>query len=182
MSDFSTIQKTAEQMQEEFNRVASEFQEKMRSMFTDMTKSFFEAAPEIKAVVWNQYTPYFNDGEECVFSIGDLFFLKEFDPSDLMDAYNYEGTEYEFETDITEDNLRRWKNLNNKFPHQTYSARISKIENLRKDPRNIELASLCKSFHGVIKQNEDLMEAIFGDHVTVYLTPGKSFAEEYSHD
>jgi hypothetical protein len=78
MSDFTALQKTAEEMQAEFKKVASEFQEKMRSMFTDMTKSFFEAAPEIKAVVWSQYTPYFNDGEECIFRINDLNFLTEF--------------------------------------------------------------------------------------------------------
>ena len=32
-------------------------------------KSFFAANPQVKRVWWSQYTPYFNDGDECVFSV-----------------------------------------------------------------------------------------------------------------
>ena len=31
------------------------------------------AAPEIAALRWRQYTPYFNDGEPCTFSVNDLY-------------------------------------------------------------------------------------------------------------
>ena len=32
----------------------------------------FEKFPELEAVRWNQYTPYFNDGDPCEFRVGDL--------------------------------------------------------------------------------------------------------------
>ena len=32
-------------------------------------KELFEAHPELSAVRWTQYTPYFNDGDACVFSV-----------------------------------------------------------------------------------------------------------------
>lgn len=32
-------------------------------------RGFFAAHPEVKALRWRQYTPYFNDGDECRFGI-----------------------------------------------------------------------------------------------------------------
>lgn len=34
-------------------------------------KSFFEEHPVAEEVSWVQYTPYFNDGDECIFSVRD---------------------------------------------------------------------------------------------------------------
>lgn len=34
-------------------------------------KEFFEKNPTIEALRWSQYTPYFNDGDACVFSVND---------------------------------------------------------------------------------------------------------------
>lgn len=36
----------------------------------DLFKDFFAKHPEITGIQWSQYTPYFNDGEPCVFSVG----------------------------------------------------------------------------------------------------------------
>lgn len=36
-------------------------------------KAFFTAHPEIGALKWTQYTPYFNDGEPCEFSVHSDF-------------------------------------------------------------------------------------------------------------
>jgi hypothetical protein len=35
-------------------------------------KKFFAEYPQVTAVGWTQYTPYFNDGEPCEFSVGDF--------------------------------------------------------------------------------------------------------------
>lgn len=32
----------------------------------------FEAHPDIESFSWTQYTPYFNDGDSCTFSAGDI--------------------------------------------------------------------------------------------------------------
>jgi len=32
-------------------------------------KEFFSAFPMVEAIRWNQYTPYFNDGDACVFGV-----------------------------------------------------------------------------------------------------------------
>jgi hypothetical protein len=37
-------------------------------------KEFFDANPTVKGVRWSQYTPYFNDGDVCRFSVHDFDF------------------------------------------------------------------------------------------------------------
>jgi hypothetical protein len=46
-------------------------QEEARAMVRDVFKqgatALFEAHPALESFGWTQYTPYFNDGDECVF-------------------------------------------------------------------------------------------------------------------
>lgn len=39
------------------------------SLFTDASKDLFEKHPKLNSFSWTQYTPYFNDGEPCEFSV-----------------------------------------------------------------------------------------------------------------
>lgn len=41
---------------------------------TLLLNDFFDKNSNIKTIHWLQYTPYFNDGDECVFSVYDIFF------------------------------------------------------------------------------------------------------------
>ena len=40
-----------------------------KRLLAESFKEFFVKHPEVKAIQWSQYTPYFNDGEECRFSV-----------------------------------------------------------------------------------------------------------------
>lgn len=51
-------------------------QETLRQEFQE----FFAANPTIQAIGWNQYTPYFNDGEACVFSTHGFYYLPSGNP------------------------------------------------------------------------------------------------------
>lgn len=35
-------------------------------------QEFLKTHPDVKAIGWTQYTPYFNDGEECIFGVHGL--------------------------------------------------------------------------------------------------------------
>jgi hypothetical protein len=37
---------------------------------------FFEENPNAMFLFWNQYTPYFNDGEQCTFGINEVYSLR----------------------------------------------------------------------------------------------------------
>lgn len=49
-----------------------EFSEKMKTegkqFFLDQSKELFENNKNLDSFGWNQYTPYYNDGESCTFS------------------------------------------------------------------------------------------------------------------
>lgn len=40
---------------------------------TSSATALFERFPNVEAFRWNQYTPYFNDGEECTFGVNDVY-------------------------------------------------------------------------------------------------------------
>lgn len=48
-------------------------------------KDLFIKHPELYAVKWNQYTPHFNDGEPCTFSVHELEYLLKKEVVDLED-------------------------------------------------------------------------------------------------
>lgn len=55
-------------------------------------KEFFDKAPEVTAIRWTQYTPYFNDGEPCEFSVHDFHF-KLAEGADTGGFYTYDEGE-----------------------------------------------------------------------------------------
>jgi hypothetical protein len=96
-------------------------------------KEYFEKSPEVYGVKWAQYTPYFNDGEACVFHLGSVAVYptkEEFEGDDSL--YDFESYGEEPETSLN--------------------------------------------------QIEDILEAIFGDHVQISATREEITTEEYEHE
>lgn len=179
MSEFNGLYNEANQLQQEIESLKVRYQESMKQKFNEITKSFFNECPEVKALVWSQYTPYFNDGEACVFSINEVYaIVAGFDPDELLDPYEYEYGEDGAETltygkDL-EDTLARFSN---------YSWGVDKVKKITeqesKYPGYFEKAGRMIS---LINENEELMETMFGDHAAVYLMKDRVIVEEYSHD
>ena len=71
MSDLQTAFDTLLNEQRELQK---KFQAQGQALFKETFKEFFDNNPGIKAVVWTQYTPYFNDGDECVFRVNSPTF------------------------------------------------------------------------------------------------------------
>jgi len=42
-----------------------------RAAFKEAYQEIFERYPAVQSFSWAQYTPYFNDGEECVFRVNN---------------------------------------------------------------------------------------------------------------
>lgn len=76
--------------QEIMTKKMEEAIEASKTAFKECIKYFFIACPEVKAIVWEQYTPYFNDGDECVFRVcPPVFVIDDFDDQDLKNSYCY---------------------------------------------------------------------------------------------
>lgn len=126
----------------------------------DRLKRFFADVPEAIQVGWLQYTPYFNDGDPCVFSLHSIGirFDKDFMPSD--ESYS--------------DNDWLW--------YGTYKVK-NFAEGLNPpSARANEVVALCQSLEDDIKSSKDLLEIVFGDHIKITATPNAIVVEEYDHD
>jgi hypothetical protein len=81
----------------ELARKREELQEALRQegekAVVDELRKLFEEFPALKKVGWHQYTPYFNDGDPCYFSVHEPTFKigDDDEPSD------YEGSIWDWE-------------------------------------------------------------------------------------
>lgn len=114
--------------------------------------SFFEANPKIKGVVWRQYTPYFNDGDACTFSVREphVLALEEDVPDDYSAEYHYEFC------------------LDGEDVFEAGGA------------DGLGEKELTELWNDVM--DEDVFKAIFDDHVEVVAHRGGFDVEEYSHE
>ena len=60
MSEFNKIK-------EMYDSFKSDFQTKLKEAFMNDLQEFFKEYPEVETITFPAYTPYFNDGEECVY-------------------------------------------------------------------------------------------------------------------
>lgn len=57
-----------------FEQLAKGLQETMRGEMKKVFAAFFAEFPQVKTIHWTQYTPYFNDGDECTFRLNEMWF------------------------------------------------------------------------------------------------------------
>ena len=113
---------------------------------------------ELIAVKWNQYTPYFNDGETCDFRVNEAGF-KFSDTSESAGDY--------------EDGfIQSWdlkEKIDGAYDYPTEAAK-----------KKAAVMDEINSFISAIPEN--FMEIAFGDHMTVTVTAESIEVEEYDHD
>jgi hypothetical protein len=141
----------------------------MQELFKEITKEFFEKNPAINAVIWTQYTPYFNDGEACLFSVNDPSFTNA--SGEDLDDINY--GEYEG------DNVNIWVFEDVKWNVNSYKEKYDSIIT----SGGIDIDS-CQFLESAIKSSEmeDIMETMFGEHSRIVATREGFDIEEYDHD
>jgi hypothetical protein len=154
--------------------LAAKFRAEAQQLFKEVTKEFFETNPGIKAVIWTQYTPYFNDGDECVFSVNSPTFTNA-EGVDLEDVSSY--GEYDGENDQVwaSDNLEWALGKGRQYHKET--------ADLIEANGGIDFESV-NSFSAMLQSSEmkDVMLAMFDNHVKVVATREGFDVNEYDHD
>lgn len=131
-------------------------------------------AKGIKAIAWTQYTPYFNDGDVCEFSVGDFSYTSNQTVADIWlaemagdedDVYEYEDNDNgELRDEFLRTDFYGYENpWSEAYPHPDGFKR-----------GDIELPS------GI--QFEQVLNETFGDHTTIVVTPTRVVQYEYSHE
>jgi hypothetical protein len=171
--------KSLKEMKENYEKaLRAQGQQIMRGAIEE----FFMLNPKVTGVAWTQYTPYFNDGEECVFGVNDPYF--NFGEFDLSDVPNYGddlesgwGNHHSFNLyDLKEPDLagEDWAIEHN----ATVNALFDEQGLTAADVRKVE-----ESFRTTVGvAPEDLFLAAFGDHVKVVLTRDSIEVEQYDHE
>lgn len=57
-------------LETELEKIQAELKETNGEIVRESLAEFFAKYPQVEAVRWTQYTPYFNDGDACEFSSG----------------------------------------------------------------------------------------------------------------
>jgi hypothetical protein len=150
--------------QEEIKKLKKEMLEASNKIFTDLTKTIFEDHPKVKSFGWNQFTPYFNDGETCEFSANVDYIQINDEPVDESDWIN--------ETKIT-----NWGTFNRE--KRQYEGR-TEVPNFNYDP---ELVKACDEIREFLRNfDNDFFMSQFGDHAEVTITAEGVSVDEYEHD
>jgi len=160
----STIQEEFDKLIAEQSELAKRFQAKAQELFKQTTKEFFDKNPAVTAIVWTQYTPFFNDGDTCEFSVNEPYFTNVKDLDDLSRWGEYEG-----------ENENEWSECSWGFDYEgTHKNKI--FEGVDK--------AMIDKFSSLIQSSdmESVMKAMFDDHVRVIATRDGFDVEEHDHD
>ena len=156
----SDLQTAFDKLLDEQRELQKKFQATAQALFKETTKEFFDKNANITAIVWTQYTPYFNDGDTCEFSVNEPTFTNAPDPESVRWG-EYDGDE---ETAADGSEIFAWESWG------------EPLEGL-----NVEM---CQAFGRMIQSSEmeDVMKAMFGDHVKVVATREGFDVDDYDHD
>lgn len=149
---------------EQINQQLNKFKEKreilkkeLQKEFPDLLKPLLNQSKRITSIGWKQYTPYFNDGDECVFGVRN-------DELSINGIDEYDDDKKE----IIWAQKRIWDGkqyTDNKDYDEAEGTIIEQIEAV--------LKSIPDEFY----------KDLFGDHVTVTVSKDGSIeTEEYKHD
>jgi hypothetical protein len=125
--------------------------------------------PVVKAVQFTAYTPYFNDGDPCVWGLGEIYVGIPADlPENAEASYNLnEEVRWDFrDDDDYEDETDSINGLN-------YYSGWSAPESLKEQ---------VKAVTNEIESTEDLIRDGLPDHIRVVVTEKGMTIEDYDHD
>lgn len=69
----SDIVRSLKEFSLEFEQEKERFHKVGKQLIKKTLNKIFDSFPEVKSIYWHQYTPYFNDGDPCLFTIREIF-------------------------------------------------------------------------------------------------------------
>lgn len=140
-----------------------------KKAFREACADLFASHPGLGKFGWTQYTPYFNDGEPCVFSVGDLCMFS----CDGMPTSTLSEDEEEDEDDYFSGPWRERATGEWRYADGWSESALLALE-------------ACKEIVDALGNMEETAMLAFGDHVKVIVRRGEGDTvvevEEYDHD
>jgi len=168
---------------EHINELKKQVQKELQAEFNGALAELFDAYPFVKSVSFAAYTPYFNDGDTCEYSVHhDYCQFNGFDEDgDEQEGENVDVLKLSRETIYVEEpnleydpNYTGWEsNLRRKTKHV-------KKPNPDFNPLYKEAVEAFRSALAIV--DDDNWMDMVGDHVKVTITREGLATDEYDHD
>lgn len=127
--------------------------EKVYQLFQQEVEELFRENPDLESFTWSQYTPYFNDGDECVFSVN-------------RENIGINGEEMEYFGDVECD-----------VEYRANQADGNDLPALQKKMAHMKAVGMFLNNY----TDDDLLD-MFEDHAQVTVTRKGATTEYYNHD
>lgn len=173
---------------------AADYEERMKEEAKTIFAAVTTAMKEHPLVFlrWEQYTPYFNDGEECTFSVHDIEVFGEIDGEEIGERYEgglkasviKNAISYRETGNVA---VEGWyvQHYGEEKAKQREIEKFSVFRDLTTDQLKEFVGSVewAEELAGKLsKLPDDIFRNAFGDHVQVKLNGEGAEADEYSHD
>jgi hypothetical protein len=129
---------------------------------------YFKLYPFITSISWTQYTPYFNDGDPCVFSIQEPALELSAAFVSANPGLNLIGSSYSKKEPEKDDDTKS-------LTLDTYD--FTKEQGKAYPDMRAAVNAITELFEA-----EDILLHVFGDHAEIIVTPKEISVEEYEHD
>lgn len=148
----------------EIEKLKGEAYDISKGIFDEWCRGFFERNEAVGSFSWNQYTPYFNDGDSCVFSAN-------------TDYIKVNG-EYAEDSDwISEKTIKNYGTFNRET--KKYEGRVE-VANESYDP---ELAKATREIQDFLQNfDNEFYISRFGDHTEITVSRDGIEVEDYEHE
>jgi len=163
-------------IQETKNKLAAlkkEYRDTAQKAFKDSLKTFLDKYSFVDAIMWTQYTPYFNDGDTCLFSVHDVEIKG--DPRILSpDLYVNEDVSSVSVLEYTyceETIVNYLKNKTNKDSY--YKEKFVRAPTIQEK----EFLNDCEELFGLIHSLEDSLQSILGEGLVTVTKDGISVTD-----
>ncbi len=152
------------QKQKELSNIRKEILQKSNEVFDEFSKEIFKKHSKLESFGWSQYTPYFNDGDTCVFSVN-------------IDYLYINGEAADESKWISKNNIVKygsWDRESKQYvgreeePNPNYDDELVACHN--------EIVDFLNSF------DNDFYLSRFGDHVDITVTSSGVDIDECEHD
>jgi hypothetical protein len=176
-------------------KLKSDYQKKVREegevILKEMFADFFANNPDVNSLRFEAYTPYFNDGEPCVFGVNEVrvsfssvkalkanldddhFIEKTYEKSKTPNRWGgYDQVEVG-QRPLDKEEVKSLLEEGGDYQDGYFDSYSLKNETLKKSLSDI---------NNLLGESEDIIQMILGDHIQVTITKNSIDVDEYNHD
>ena len=184
ISSIKQIKSKLGSIQKEIEKLEKQASKESQKLITKGFKEIFKKYPDLQSFSWTQYTPYFNDGDECTFSANtESIYLNDAEEDDSV----YGLEQFLDKLKHPKKAINQLKKRIEEYKKEKYSYtwiedEIERIENGSIEETEHKLMMLQDIQQIFSHIDDNCFRAMFGDHVRVTVTKKGWSTESYEHD